>query len=109
MRKKKTRKTTVKTPVSRHPALSPRPMLSDRARMERTLGRKLLRGEIPVVPPSQLPRCPIVPTYVKDYEQLCRDYADGKLTDADVQAKVSEALKTLKQPKPEQPKEGNKD
>lgn len=74
---------------------------SPRAKVERMLGRKLLRGEIPVVPPSQLPRCPVPPTHVKDFEECCRDYADGKLSEADVMAKVGEYLKGLKTaPKP---------
>ena len=66
--------------------------------MERMLGRKLLAGEIPVVPPSQLPRCPVPATHVKDFESLCQDYADGKISDADVIAKVNETLKGLKKP-----------
>lgn len=69
------------------------------------LGRKLLRGEIPVVPPSQLPRCPLPPTHVKDYENLCAQYERGEISEADLQAKVSESLKALKKtPEPEQPK-----
>lgn len=73
-----------------------------RAKVERMLGRKLLKGEIPVVPPSQLPRCPVPATHVKDFEDVCKAYADGKLSEADVMAKVSESLKGLK--KPEEPK-----
>lgn len=69
-----------------------------RAQMERTLGRKLLRGQIPVVPPSQLPRCPVPPTHVKEWEQCCRDYADGKITEVDVASRVSTILKGLKKP-----------
>lgn len=76
---------------------------SERAKMERTLGHKFLTGQIPVVPPSQLPRCPIPPTHVKDYDQLCKDFSEGKLTEAQVMEKVSESLKSLKKPEP--PKE----
>ena len=75
-----------------------RPRISPRAKLERTLGHKLLTGEIPVVPPSQLPRCPIPPTHVKDFESLCQAYADGKISEADVIAKVNESLKALKKP-----------
>ena len=42
-------------------------MPSERAKLERTLGHKLLTGEIPVVPPRQIHRCP-VPRSHKDYE-----------------------------------------
>lgn len=74
---------------------------SERAKMERTLGHKLMKGEIPVVPPHLI-RCPVPATHVKEFEGVCKDYADGKITEADVLAKVSESLRTLK--KPEQPK-----
>jgi hypothetical protein len=76
---------------------------SPRAKMERMLGRKLLKGEIPVVPPNQLPRCPVTPTHVKNFDQCCQDFTAGKLTEADVLAKVGESLKGLRKPA-EQPK-----
>lgn len=79
---------------------------TERAQVEQMLGRKLLRGEIPVVPPSQLPRCPIVPTHVKDYENLCAQYERGEISEADLQAKVSESIKALRKPEPpEHPKD----
>lgn len=81
---------------SRHPAVSPR------AKTERMLGRKLLKGEIPVVPPNLI-RCPVPATHVKDYEEVCAKFARGEISEAEVQAKVSESLKNLKPvPKPEE-------
>lgn len=74
---------------------------SPRAKMERMLGRKLLKGEIPVVPPSQLPRCPVPATHVKAFEDYCRDYEAGKMSFDEVVAKVNASLKTLKKPEPE--------
>lgn len=71
--------------------------------MERTLGHKLLSGEIPVVPNHLLPRCPIPATHVKDFEQTCQDYQAGRISEADVIARVNESLKALKKPV-EQPK-----
>lgn len=69
--------------------------------MEQLLGRKLMKGEIPVVPPSLI-RCPVPATHVKDFEDVCAKYARGEISEADVQAKVSESLKTIKPtPKPE--------
>lgn len=67
--------------------------------MERTLGRKLLKGEIPVVP-RQLMRCPVPSTHVKEFEQTCKDYADGKISYEDVLAKVGESMKKPEEPKP---------
>lgn len=77
---------------------------SERQRLERMLGRKFLAGEIPVVPPGQLPRCPVPATHVKDFDQTCRDYEDGKISYEDVLARVGETLKSLRKPD-EPPKE----
>jgi hypothetical protein len=62
------------------------------------LGRRLLRGDIPVVPPSFLPTCPVPATHVKDFDNCCRDYVAGKLTDAEVLSRVGDMLKTMKKP-----------
>ena len=97
MTKTGTKSSQVKRKHHRRTAETPR------AKLERTLGRKFLRGEIPVVPPSQLPRCPVPATHVKDFEQCCQDYAEGKLSESEVLTKVGEALKTLRKPV-EQPK-----
>lgn len=68
------------------------------------LGRKLLKGQIPVVPPHLI-RCPVPATHVKDYEDVCAKFARGEISEADVVAKVNESLKGLKPaPKTEQPK-----
>lgn len=86
-----TKKKTRKPIPTRHP-------ISPRAKTERMLGRKLLKGEIPVVPPNLI-RCPVPASHVKDFEDVCAKFARGEISEADVQAKVSESLKGLK-PKP---------
>lgn len=82
--------------------------LSERAKLERTLGHKLLTGEIPVVPPRQIHRCP-VPRSHKDYESLCKDYDEGKITYDEVLAKVGESLSKPKPPAEQPEKEVKKD
>lgn len=96
MKKKKS-----KVNPSRHPAVS------HRAKTEQMLGRKLLRGQIPVVPPNMLPRCPVPATHVKDFEDTCAKFARGEISEADVVAKVSESLKNIK-PKSPEPTEESK-
>lgn len=90
----KRRKSKVEEPIKRR-----RP--SPRARLEREVGRKLLTGQIPVL--QDIPRCPIPPTHVKDYDEICRAYQEGRLTEAQVIEKVSESLKTLKKPEESKP------
>jgi hypothetical protein len=69
--------------------------MSPRAETERMVGRLLLRGKIPVAP-----TCPIPPEHVKNFDDCCRDYADGKMSDADVLSRVSEMLKGIRKPEP---------
>lgn len=78
---------------------------SPRAKMERELGRRLLSGEIPVVPPSKLrlPRCPVPSTHVAEFSDVCKDYEEGRINYEDVLAKVGEKLKSEQ---PKQPEEG---
>lgn len=68
----------------------------------------MLSGEIPVVPSHLLPRCPIPATHVKDFEQTCADYQAGRISEADVIARVNESLKALKKPLTETKPEGEK-
>lgn len=84
------------------PSATPRRKPSTRAKLERTLGHKLLTGEIPVVPPNQLHRCPVPSTHA-EHDELCKEYNEGKLSYDDALAKVGDALKKP-EPKPEEPK-----
>lgn len=74
------------------------------------LGRKLLRGEIPVVPPSQLHRCPVPSTH-ENHDEICKDYEEGRIGYDEALEKVGESLRkkldeaSEPKPKPEQPRE----
>lgn len=75
---------------------------SERARVERMLGRKFLTGEIPVIPPDLMEKfelkCPIPPKHVVTFDKCCADYSDGKMTKTDVINKVGEILNRIRQP-----------
>lgn len=68
-----------------------------RADLERSLGRKLLKGEIPVVPPKIL-RCPAPNS--PEFDDTCKQYEQGKISYDDVLTKVGESMKKP-EPKPE--------
>lgn len=75
--------------------------LSERAKFERDLGKKLLSGEIPVVPPNLLPRCPVPPTHVKEFDSLCRRYAAGEVSEREVIEQVNKSLHNIRPPQPQ--------
>lgn len=77
------------------------PHLSERAKFERDLGKKLLSGEIPVVPPNLLPRCPVPPTHVKEFDSLCRRYAAGEVSEREVIEQVNKSLHNIRPPQPQ--------
>lgn len=70
---------------------------SQRAMTERKLGKMLLKGQIPVVPPKIL-RCPAPNS--PEFEETCKKYEKGELSYEDVLTKVGESMKKP-EPKPE--------
>ena len=106
MKKKRTRKKTTRKVRKKSTTRT------SRAKLERKLGHMLLTGRIPVIPPSQLPRCPIPPTHVKEFADVCKAYEKGEMSEAEVIAKVNESLRSLKKPEwraqePEERREGS--
>lgn len=91
--KKQKPKRKSKSQPKRKKTAKPRRMTrTTRAKMERMLGRKLLSGEIPVVSPRQLRRCPIPRN--KETAEICDLYEKGEID-------VTELLEKAKKPEPE--------
>lgn len=98
MDKKKTSRK--RHPEVKHRVVHRRPAESPRSKVERMLGKKLLRGEIPVVRPGDFPTCPVPPTHVRNFDECCKDFASGKMSENEVVTRVTEMLKTMKKPEP---------
>lgn len=71
---------------------------SPRAKLERLLGKKLLKGEIPVMRPGDIPTCPVPPSHVTSFDDCCKDYVAGKISDAEVVSRVVNMVKAMKKP-----------
>jgi len=94
------RQPTVKHRVGVHR----RSVESPRSKVERMLGKKLLKGEIPVVRPGDMPSCPVPSTHVRAFNDCCRDFATGKTNEAEAMSRVTDILRSIRKPEPETPK-----